>query len=526
MMKNLVLKIKVAVLWLPQYSWERVKLNFAIYFGRGSLKATILRHNRRIEEVMYVHYRMATAHLPYNERELGFNTVRDMEFVRIVSKRLLGLANPSRWRTRRLEGTAWFARQVKLYERDRDWADRVYRRIWRIISGAIKLAENLLDVPLAGGWFLYTRFLRHPRNSKLAALRNQLQALVISQEELIREFERIISPAGEETPIETSTRQLREQEKETRRIAEETDRRQRFLTARDNLSHAFEGLGEEQARNPIETGTPLSFAAVETYVREALEEAESLLGEGKPAPGEDYITALDLATEDVRHGFRFWAESVAKDRRFYDEVLEAFRNIEEDFEEFNPSPQIVKISDLFRKSVPILWGDARWVDLKSQLTDVREMTNQLAEAARDFRNWGVKVKAIQQRVDETEELRQQIRDQYGEEVSPSQEWVAAWNTFVEEATPAFAIADWTILDWALQRIEDPLRKNEYKVRSALERLSQIAVGSSGLKKSEDVTRGSGTKHARSRFLKGGNGKGQEELRSISVGGRLKPADLD
>ena len=496
-------KIWSAVTWTPKYLWERFQLNREIYLGLNSLKATVLRQNRRIRKLYDLDYRIVLTRVPYNEPELGFKTDERMGRVGSVSKLLLNLATPPRWRIRQLEGKAWFDRLVERSQREErlDWGDRLYW--WILFNGS--------DVILAGCWLVYAGIRHHPRNPELASLRRRLRTLVFHQGEIIKLLERITTSAdGEETPIETRARELQEQEEEARQIAEQQDRMHRFILARNELARAFEDLEDSQSTDPITAGTRLKFSAAKTYVVKALEEADSLIDEDQR---EDYIVGLKLMTEDVQQGFRLWGGEIAKRQGFFDELIEIFGLIEGQHGEFNPPPQIVKISDLFRKKVADLWGKAQWTELKATVDDIQVMIEQLAEIANSFQSWGKNISEIQTRVRETEELRSQLKDEYGERVPPSQEWTSAWKTFKEKGLTAFAAADWGNLNTAILTIEDPLRKNEYKVRSALERLSTYVNGSSG-KKEKDVTRGAGTRHAR--------------LRQKTVGrdgGLLKP-DLD
>ena len=509
--RPILTKIGNAVMWLPRYLLERARLDFEIYLSRNSLKNQIRRQNQRIE-AMSLRYRMAIANLPYSEQELGFDTYWWSYSVQLTSLWLLNLVNPSRWRIRRFEETAWF-------DKKEDWAKpRLRRWAWEFVADVSWISRKVLNAVLAVNWFFYTRFLHHPRNAKIAALREQLRGLVATQDELVREIERIISADGEETPIAAQTRLLRERDKEAKRIAGERDIRNRFRMAREDVNRAFAELQEEQADNPIEPESQLPFAAVETYLQEGLAEMDSLVGDGKPAPTEDQINALELTAEDLQHGFRFWAESVAKDRQFYGQVLETLDHLKEDFGEFDPPPQAVRISYLFHEDVPNLWGSAEWIDLKSRLVDIREMLNQLADFAREFRNWGKKVKAIQERVAKTEEMRRKIVDSYGKEheVPLSEDWIAAWKSFEAKALPALAHSDWNILDECLQKIDEPLRMHEYKVISGSERAHRLATGKDGQKKGEDMTRGTGTRHARARF-QAGNEDEQSEARFISAG---------
>ncbi|MDP2734876.1 MAG: hypothetical protein Q8P12_01570 [bacterium] len=480
-------KIWSAVTWTPKYLWERFQLNREIYLGLNSLKAIVLHQNRGIRKLYDLDYRIVLTRVPYNEPDLGFKTDERMGRVGSASKRLLNLATPPRWRIRQLEGRAWFDRLVERSQREErlDWGDRLYW--WILFNGS--------DAILAGCWLVYAGIRHHPRNSELASLRRRLRTLVFHQGELIKLLERITTSAdGGETPIETRSRELQEQEEEGRRMAEQQDRMRRFILARNELARAFENLENSQSTDSITAGTRLKFSAVRTYVVKALEEANSLIDEDQR---EDYIIGLKLTTEDVQQGFRFWAGEIAKQQGFFDELIEVFAFIEEQHGEFNPPPQIVKISDLFRKKVADLWGKAQWAELKATVEDIRVMVNQLAEIANSFQSWGKKIAGIQTRVRETEELRSQLKDEYGEEIPPSQEWTSAWETFQKEGLTAFAEADWENLNAAILTIEDPLRKNEYKVRSALERLSTYVNGSSG-KKNKDVTRGAGTRHARLR----------------------------
>jgi len=450
-------KIWSAVTWLPRNVRERVRLNREIYLGQESLVRTVRSNDRKIEE-LYLRYRMAVAHLPYSHRELSFGTAQGMGFAGNVSQGAIEAAVPARWWVRRL---------------------------------------------------------RHPGNAELARMRDRLRMAMETQLSLIGRFERIITRRWRETPIEFVARRLKEREEKERLRAEEQDRINRFETARDRLVQAFEQLESSQEDDPITAGTRLNFKAVETFVQEILEEADALAGKGKPAPDEEYITALGMALEDVQHGFRFWAGEIAKKRGFFDELVDLFGFIEEQHGEFSPPPEIVNISDVFRKEIAGLWGNAQWTDLKSALGDIQGMINHLADIARSFQLWGKRIAEIQTRVQETEELRSQLKDEYGEKVPPSQEWTAAWKTFQEKGLTAYALAEWGNLEYALNVIEDPLRKNEYKVRSALERLSTYVNGRSALDRSdEDVTRGAGTRHAR--------------MRAKSIGGNddLLDPDLD
>jgi len=515
----ILVKIGRAIARPPRYLWERTKLNFAIYLGRNSLKNQIRRQNRRIGAVA-LRYRMAIANLPYGEQELGFDTYWWSYSVQLTSQWLLNLTSPSRWRITRLmvEGTARFNDLVEKRDQDverGDWGDRLW---WWLVFGFIGLKENLADALLATGWFLYTRFLRHPRNSQLAALREQLRGLVATQDELVREIKRIISTDGEETPIAAQTRLLQERDKEAKRVAEERDRMNRFRTARENLTRAFEELRAEQAENPIDPEAQLPFPLLETYIQAGFAEMDSLVGEGKPVPGEEYIDAMERTTGELKHSFRFWAESVAQDRQSYSQVMKSLEHIEEDFGKFDPPQQVVRISYLFHEDVPNLWSTAEWDGLRGRLADIREMINQIADFAREFRNWGKKVGATKERVAKVEKTCNDILERYGKEheVHPSQEWIDAWESFETKALPALAHSDWDTLNECLRKIEEPLKMHEYKVISGLEIAHRLATGKDGQERGEDMTRGTGTRHARARF-RAGKEEEQSEARSVSVG---------
>ena len=494
-------KIGNAIVSVPKYLLERLRLNRTIYLGRKSLVRTVRDNNLRIEAIS-LRYRMAIANLPYGEKELGFDTYWWTYSVQITSQWLLNLANPSRWRIRRFEETAWSKKKE-------DWARPTWRLIlWEIVADISWLTRNLLNAVLAASWFLYMHLLRHPRNSHLTSLREQLRMLVATQEELILEIKRIISADGEETPIAAQTRLLQERDQEAKKKAEEQDRMNRFLTARENFTRAFEELQAEQAENPIDSHAQLQFSILETYIQAGFAEMDSLVGEGKPIPEEKYIDAMNRTIEELQHSFRFWAGSVAKDRQSYGIVMESLEHLKADFGEFDPPPQAVRISYLFREEVPNLWGNAEWSDLQIRLKDIREMLNQIADFAREFRNWGKRVRAIQERVAKTEETRESILGRYGKEheVHPSREWIDAWKSFETKALPALAQSDWNTLNECLLKIDEPLRVYEYKVISGLELAHRLATGKDDQKKGEDMTRGTGTRFARRRISQGARGE--------------------
>ncbi len=349
------------------------------------------------------------------------------------------------------------------------------------------------------------------RNRTLRKLRGDLRSLIKSQNELIAKLEYATTPINtekgrRETPLEFRDRMLTGQEEAAKRRRTEEKQELELQASRDKLENAIRYVNARQQKKSQKAGETsitsgaryLKFEAVEAFCKRSLERMTELEEQG--LEHEKLVELVDTLAEGVRIGFEHWAGEVVEVQKFIDEVHEAYQNLQKEYGEFTPPPQMARVLTLFRKEVPELWGDAQWHELQGKLGDIKEMLNNLIDIARQYRVWGDKLKTIMERVEATSEIQRRLKDEFGEDVPASAEWSDAWDRFVEVADPAFDNARWVEFSEALEQIEAPLRKHEYKFSSALERESILATGSSG-KKEEDVTRSAGSRFARRRKAK-------------------------